>query len=289
MIRYLFIFCLLFAGTAAHSQDLGLSMDRTRILIGEPIQVKLQAEFAAEPVSWFQIDSFPHFEILERSKIDTVREGSRIRLLQTLTITSWDSGKWNVPPFPLGANTTGPVAVTVGHTPMDYSQPYHDIRDILDVKPERDSNWFWYFLFAMVLIALFMLFFPAGEKKKDVGFVPAPGAYRDALHRLDALKKKKGEDPKLFYTELVEIFRDYLSRRKNIRSHAQTTDDLAVRIKALDLPQEQYAELVQTLRLSDLAKFAKYRPEESELAGSVDSIGDSIANIEQMRTEVTVN
>lgn len=289
MIRYLLLLCLLITGAVARSQDLGLSMDRTKILIGEPIQLRLQAEFSSEPVSWFQIDSFPHFEIMERSKIDTVREGGRIRLLQTLTITSWDSGKWNIPPFPLGANSTGAVAVNVGHTPMDYNQPYHDIRDILNVQPERDSNWFWYFLFAMVLIALFLLFFPAGEKKKAEGFVSAPGAYKEALHRLDALKKRKSEDPKVFYTELVEIFRDYLSRRKNIRSHAQTTDDLAVRIRDLELPQDQYAELVQTLRLSDLAKFAKFRPEERELENSVDSIRESIANIEQMRTEVTVN
>src|SRR5258705_13835368 len=74
------------------------SVDKNKILLGEQFHLILQAKFPAnEPISFFDIDSIPHFEILERQKIDTNDDRKEIELKQTLVLTSFDSGHWVIP------------------------------------------------------------------------------------------------------------------------------------------------------------------------------------------------
>src|SRR5439155_16039129 len=103
-------------------------------------------------------------------------------------------------------------------------------------------------------------FFRKGKKKPKTAFVPDEGAYKSALKKLEQLRKKEVTSDKLFYTELVNVFREYLHRRKNIQSFSKTTDDLAVQVKQLEMPVQEYNSLLQTLRLSDLVKFARFEP-----------------------------
>ena len=80
----------------------------------------------------------------------------------------------------------------------------------------------------------------------------------------------------------MDIFRAYLQKRKNIQSFSKTTDDISVRIGQLDMPREQYNELVQTLRLSDMVKFARFQPASSEREACVDIIKQNIITIENL-------
>lgn len=265
------------------AQQIGLSLDKTNILIGEQIRMDLQASFTSEQVSWFTLDSFPHFEILERSKVDTARAGTNTILKQTLTLTSWDSGHWQIPAISLGAARTKPVSVMVSFSKMDPNQPYHDVKDILSVKKATRSEWYWYLLFVVALLLLFLLFFPgAKEKEKQEGFIPDEGAYKAALRQLEQLRAQPSSDQKQVHTQLVNIFREYLEKRKNIRSFSKTTDDLAVQVGALSLQRDAYASLVQTLRLSDLVKFAQFQPAPAETAASIDIVEENIKAIENI-------
>lgn len=262
---------------AAQSQSaVSATVDRKAILIGEKIQLTLEATLPPSINEWFTLDTFPHFEILERSAIDTTQSIAGRRLRQTITLTSWDSGSWAIPSLVLSRFKTRPVAVVVGHSPMDYSQPYHDIKDIISVQKPRRSNWYWYLVGIAVLIALFLLFFP--PKNKEEKTVPDVAVYPESLRRLDALDPSA--EPKLFYTELVQVFRNYLQRRKGIASFAQTTDDLSVQLKKLKLPEDVYTPLVQALRMSDAVKFAKYRPSVEENKQAVGMVRRAIQIIE---------
>ncbi|MGZ3882416.1 MAG: hypothetical protein ACXVBF_13795, partial [Flavisolibacter sp.] len=138
---------------------------------------------------------------------------------------------------------------------------------------------YWYLIGALILVLLFLLFFPKGKPKAKGEFVSDEGAYKKALRRLDALQKKSA-DNKVFYTELVQVFREYLHRRKNIYSFSKTTDDLSAQIEKLDLDRGQYQQLVQTLMVSDFVKYAKYQASEEERKNSLDSIRESIVAIE---------
>jgi hypothetical protein len=280
---FLFILLMNFRGlTYAQAPRVSATVDKQKILIGEQLQLYLKAVvYKPGPVTWFAIDSFPHFEILRKSKIDSQQTSEGLFLQQAITVTSWDSGRWAIPSFSLGNKKTSPVLVSVSFSPMDPNQPYHDIKDILDVQKPFASNWYWYLVGIAVLIALFLLFFPPKEEKKGaVAAVPAEDPYKAALNRLERLKT--ADEPKYLFTELVDTFRNYLEKRKNIQSFSKTTDDLSVQMKQLNLPGDQYHQLVQTLRMSDMVKFAKYLPQAKEGEEAIEVIKNNIITIENL-------
>ena len=106
-------------------------------------------------------------------------------------------------------------------------------------------------------------------------------AYHKAMESLARLEKENPVDAKVFYTELVNIFRTYLKGAKDIQSFSKTTDDLSIQLQSQKLPAADYNALVQTLRLSDLVKFAAYRPDNSMNQQSLSIIKQSITTIEQ--------
>ena len=48
-------------------------------------------------IRFFQLDSLPHFEFLNKQKIDTTNTGTGTVLSQVIRITSFDSGHWVIP------------------------------------------------------------------------------------------------------------------------------------------------------------------------------------------------
>jgi len=129
---------------------------------------------------------------------------------------------------------------------------------------------------------LFLLFFPPKEEKSIVTTpVLTEDAYKAALRRLEKINST--DEAKYLYTELVDIFRDYLHNRKNIQSFSKTTDDLSVQMRQLQLHNEQYNQLVQTLRMSDMVKFAKYQPQTKENEEAISVIEKNIITIENLK------
>lgn len=284
MKGFTFLLIISLFSISVTAQKVTATADKEKILIGEQFHLKLQANFnQGEPLDFFEIDSIPRFEILERSAIDTSKFNDGIALVQSLTMTSWDSGKIQIASFILGNYKTKPLFVDVAYSPhpFDTTQPYHDIHDILEVKRPNENTWYWYLIGLLILILLFLLFFPKGTPRPKGEFVSDEGAYKRAVKKLDALSKKSDVDSKVFYTELIQIFREYLHKRKNIYSFSKTTDDLAIQIEKLNLDREQYQQLLQTLRLSDLVKYAKYQPAQEENRTSINEVRESIIAIEQ--------
>jgi len=276
---------ILIAITAA-SQRVVATADKQKILIGEQFHLRLQANFkSGESTDFFDVDTIPRFEILDKSGIDTSKFDGGIALIQNFTVTSWDSGKIQIAPFALGKYQTKPLTIDVAYSPspFDTTQPYHDIRDILEIKRPVESTWYWYLIGLLVLILLFLLFFPKGKPRAKGEFVSDEGAYKRALKKMDALYKRK-DDSKIFYTELVQIFREYLNKRKNIYSFSKTTEDLSVQMEQLNMQREQYQQLVQTLLVSDLVKYARYEASPQEKEHSFDSIKEGIISIENVTT-----
>jgi hypothetical protein len=122
----------------SYSQDkvtIKVNVDKNNIVIGEQIHFNLEADFPQhEPMRFFAIDSIPHFEILERKKIDTVDNRQGIKLSQSFTLTSFDSGHWVIPSFELPGDKpmlTDTIPVNVSFSPFDPNQDYHDIKDII--------------------------------------------------------------------------------------------------------------------------------------------------------------
>ncbi len=281
------LFFLLFANLVAAQTGVLVktNVDKNRILIGEPIQLTIEAEIpAADVIAFVRIDSIEHFEFLERPKIDTINTNSGTIIRGNYRLTSFDSGHWVIPSFVLTGNiVTDSVPVDVAFSAFDPSKDYHDIKDILDVKPpEKKSDWWLYAAGGGLLLILILIYF-LRKKKPAAAQAAAPtvDAFEEAMKELDKLQKEKPE-PKEYYSKLTDIFRLYIFRRKGIHSLQKTTDDLVTQLDAIPLRKEQFEMLAQALRLSDFVKFAKYVPARDDDKNAFEIIKKTIQEIQQI-------
>lgn len=264
---------------------LSATVDRSKIVIGEPIRLQLSADIPEhDPIRFFSLDTIPHFEFLSIEKIDTANTGSGTVLSQVVHITSFDSGHWVIPPFVAGELSTDSIPVDVGFSPFNPDQPYHDIKEIIDVeakKKEKKPTWWFYLAGAIVVLILVLVFMRKKKKPVAVQAAPPPDPYEVALKQLAALKQEK-KDIKEYYSRLVDIFRVYVAEKKGIHSLQATTDDLVIQLKALGLDKPGYDQLAGTLRQSDFVKYAKYVPLAEEDQQAFEVIHRSIQQIEQL-------
>ena len=263
------------------------TIDKNKILIGEPIQLTLEAVVPGRESSrFFIIDSLAHFELLEHSKIDSVRKNTGMVLKQTFRITSFDSGHWVIPSFALNRRIkTDTLAVDVVFSPFDPGQDYHDIKDIIEINTPAPKTQWWYAAGGALLLLLLLIWWL--RKNKATRAVPAEqtvNPYEEAMRQLETLKTAKPA-PKQFYSELANIFRLYIFRKKGIRTLQKTTDDLVSQLGSLNLEKEQLEQLFQSLGLSDSVKFAKYIPTTEDNRFVFDTLRDSIMNIEESESE----
>lgn len=280
------LFCIL-AGMIASAQNttrIQVKADRNAILIGEPINLSLQADIPEnEPIRFFRIDTLQHFEILDRSKIDTFNTGSGTILRQSIRITSYDSGSQVIPPIPLREGVVSDsIAVEVSYTPYNPDQPYHDIKDIIDAKAEEkeEQNWWWYAAGALaVLIFVFYLVFRGKRQPAPPPPAPVRDPYAEAKRSLEVLRGSSF-DGKAWFTQLVDVFRLYTDERKNIQSQHQTSEDLLSQLKSIGISEKVFSRLAQALRLSDFVKFAKYEPTAADREQSWQAVNDSIEEME---------
>ena len=290
--KVFFLFLFLVFAVYSYSQDkvtFKANVDKNNIVIGERIHLNLEADFPLhEPMRFFTIDSIPHFEILERKKIDTIDNNKGIKLSQSFTLTSFDSGHWVIPSFELTGDKpqlTDTIPVNVSFSPFDPNQEYHDIKDIMEVHAveKKKEDWRWY-IAASALFLSAIIYLLARKKKKIAPKAKLIDPFREATLELEKLRKENLSS-KLFFTRLVDIFRLYVSRRRGIASLQKTTDDLVVQLRSLKLPEEDFNQLAQTLRMADFVKFAKYEPNETDKGNSFNITKKSIDKIEKLSAD----
>jgi hypothetical protein len=285
-MRYYLVFILFWATQAGFAQasKFSASVDRNKILIGEPFELSLKAFVSGSAITWPLIDSIPHFEILAKQKLDSQVNNGTLIFNQVITLTSWDSGKWLIPSISVdGSVPSPPILITVAYTPFDTAQEYHDVKDIMEGVSSARPQWHWYVVGALLLAVLFLLLFPRPKGKKEPGFVPHPGIYKQSLAELDSLQKGMPEDAGVLYTKLVGIFRTYLWKRKGLYSHAKTTDDLAAQLEQFPLSAPAFDALKQTLSLSDMVKFARVVPGRDERIHSIETLRQTIIALENLK------
>ena len=263
------------------------SVDKNKILIGEPIRLTLEADIPEnESIRFFVIDSLPHFEFLEKGKIDTANTSNGTILTQIIRITSFDSGHWVIPSFALTDKfITDTIPVDIGFSPFDPNQAYHDIKDIIEVNPEqKKEKWWWYAAGGGLLLLALLIYMLRKKKQLPVSAVQEIiNPYEEAIRQLEQLQKDKPAT-KQYYSKLTDILRLYVFRKKGILSLQKTTDDLVIQLKAIGLSKEQFDKLSQALRLSDFVKFAKYIPTPEDDKICFEEITQSIMTIEKLES-----
>jgi hypothetical protein len=260
------------SATNVPAPELKATVDKQKILIGEPVQLMLEATVHGDALFvWPALDSFAHFEWVEKNKVDsTVSPGQRY-YRQYLTVTSFDSGIWAIPRLPfIAANKTyftDSIRINVGYTKIDPSKDYHDIKDIVEV-PNPFAHWFVWIVAAVSLGSVALVIGLVRKKKGLKLLIPRQTAprlspFEEAIAQLDELERQhmpENGSVKLYYSRLGDIFRMYLYRRMGIASLAETSEEIISELRRSPLPAPSFAELAEALRMSDFVKFAKYQP-----------------------------
>jgi BatD DUF11 like domain len=285
--KTIFSLLLLFGVFGAGAQDkttVKASVDRNKILIGEPVRLTLEVDVPEnEPIRFFIIDSIEHFEFLQVTKIDSSNTTTGTKLTRVIPLTSFDSGHWVIPSFVLAGNiATDSIPVDVSFSAFDPNQDYHDIKDIIEVIPEKKKPWWQWYAAGGGLLLLILLIYLLRKKKGRPALVHQAiiNPYEEAMKQLEKLTKEK-PGTKEYYSALADIFRLYVSRKNGIHSLQNTTDDFVVQLKDIALDKEQFNSLSQALRLSDFVKFAKYIPAVEDDRNTFETIKKSIMTIEK--------
>ena len=274
------------------------TVDKQKILIGEPIQLMLEATVNGNaPLVWPSLDSLPHFEWVEKHNVDSSVQPGQRYYRQYLTITSFDSGAYAIPRLAFTAGNkqyfTDSIRINIGYTKIDPSKDYHDIKDIIDI-PNPFARWFAWIVAFFSLASLALVIWLVRKKKIwKAGTASSPAApalspYEEAIRLLDELWRQDLPETgaiKTYYSRLGDIFRVYLYRRLDIQSLSETSEEMISQLRRLALPAQQFSELADTLRMSDFVKFAKYQPGLADTEGHFRTIRSAIEELESIVTE----
>lgn len=280
--------------SVASAQYLTLSVDRNSILLGEHfrLEVKLTAPAGATISNWPVVpDSVNHLEVIERGKVDSIRQGDKMIYQQQVTMTGFDSGHWVIPAMAVAVNgkevKSASTAIDVQNIKLTGSD-YNDIKEIIEVEPPG-PDWKKILLYVLGVALILALAYYWWKNRRARPVVAKPvsrgAAYEEAMKALAALKQdnllEKGEMKK-YYTRLYDIYRVYLEGVTGMSTVHKTTDDLLLIMKPM-LSGQMMSSAAEVLRIADAVKFAKYIPPREEGSRSMENIRQSIDELNRQK------
>lgn len=296
-LRIFLILVINSIGLFAVGQNMQTSVDKKKILIGERIYYNIQFTF---PNKSFAIefnvpDSMPHFEVMGKRVVDTVIDNNYV-VRQQLVITSWDSGKWVIPSFPIKIrnvnnsanvyNVSSPiVTIEVGHAPADSTDTLRGIKPILPVKEAKVKWWYWALAALALLLIIYLLYryFKNKPAKAAPVFDSTLTPYEEAmkaLKELEVLDLYKKAQIREYHSGLSEVFKKYLSCKKQVSVMQNTTGEILQVLKDNNLSSDLLSEIANSLRSADAVKFAKYEPMPDQSSRVLQSLRSAIGSIE---------
>ncbi len=303
MKRILFLlgFVLIVQFVFAQAPAIRTSVDKKEILIGDQFKYIVDARFPANAynITWFNVpDSFNHFEVVRRGKIDTIQDNGMLVCRQILTLTSFDSGINTIPALAINFEPltnaptqqlfTDSIPINVSFSPLDSSKTFHDIKTIIEVK---DTIPLWLiigaaiFLAILIILIIYLVKYFRRRKKIKPLFNSKLSPFEEAMQSLDTLHKEnilsKGEVKK-FHTSLTEIFKRYLSRKMDKNMLNLTSSEVLLTLNDTLLSKENTSVIAGSLRMTDAVKFAKYIPPVSESEVSLINTKKVIEQIDKL-------
>lgn len=288
---------LQFSVQRVHAQAVKTSINTNNILIGEQIQyeISIQLASAAYKVDIGIPDSIPHFDIIDQQQYDTTDGSGGYSIRQRIQFTSFDSGVWKFPAFPITVSAPNKASqqlqsdsflVQVGYSPADSTGQLRDIKPVMEVFVV-DRTWIYIGIAAVLTILVGIVLYRYLKRRLSK---PAPmfksslSAYAEAVQSLNNLVLPNASDPvsvKLFYSSLTEIFKKYYSRKINRNLLSKTTGDVLLQLQTQVSSSDLIAQAAQVLRSSDAVKFAKYLPSAAENEQSLSSAKSLVSVLEK--------
>jgi len=292
------------------AQEATAEVNRNSILIGDQINLTLKlAAPASTTIVWPEIRDtiIREIEVVDRTQIDTITDEDKgfKTYIQTLTITSFDSGYFAIPPFvflyqPINADEyealeTGALLLEVQTIEVDTSKDIIDIKPPIHLPVSFQEVWPWLLVGLTGLFLVLGIIYFIKKRKKSEPVIqlrkkPVLPPHQIALDALESLKRKKlwqiGKI-KSYHTELADIVRRYIENRFDIPAIEMVTYEILVAMQRTVATNEAKEKLKEMLELADLVKFAKEKPlpddEEKSMTQAINFINDTIHLIEETK------
>lgn len=263
------------------------NINRDNILIGEPVSLTVEAYVPlGANVTWFAADSLPYFDVMNKSAVDTSQGIDGKKLVQSFTITSFDSGQQYIPPFDILVDDqhyyTDSVLINVSYASFDPNEDYRDIKDIIEVANPSVRYVPWVVAAVMILslaVSVFLIYRRKFRKQTPKSEpVPLLSPYEEAMKSLSGLAIKNGSngEVKKYYSEMNDILRKYVSRKFAVSTFQKTNEELILELNGFGIPRDAYISLAQSLRMADFVKFAKYEPTVEDNRSNLNIVTSSI-------------
>lgn len=295
-LSYIVCILILLGNGALRAQEnspVKVSIDRNQILIGEPILLSLDVKSATVSGNVLpQFDSIPHFEMIEKARLDSTVSANGASYHLEWKLTSFDSGTRVIPALMVTVGNqmykTDSLAVEVSYVKTDPTQDYHDIKNIIDIENPAVKYIPWIVaLVTLLALILFIWFirFPLVQEEvfKETGSGRV-SPFEEAMNSLDALKKLPLTDSaavKKYYSGMNDVLRIYLNRRWGLVTMEKTNEELILTLNNQQMDRDSFLKLTSTLRMSDFVKFAKYVPGPNENETNLEQIRSSIVFINE--------
>lgn len=296
----------LFTSVPLFSQEVNVSLEPEKILIGE--QAKLRFEISVDDGLFLEMPVFNEtinekIEILNYGTNDTVRNSADNTLIitRTLTVTSWEEGFHAIAPFVFynvnGTDTlnieTEPLLLEVEPFSIEEQTDLKDIKSIFSA-PVTLAELKYYILGAVLLGLLIWLLVrylrtrkkaPVVESIWEKPDIPAHVAAISSLEELKSQQLWQNGKVKEYYSRLTDIIRHYLEKRFQINALEMTTSEIMEAVKHIPEIKPVNNTLESILVLADLVKFAKHVPTSTENEMSLDGAFELVNKTREETTD----
>ncbi len=256
------------------------SIDSLQLYIGEQAHVKLEVSCPTD--GQLIMPTYPNnylmdgIEIVGEVKADTqyLNKDKQMLVTQEFTVTSFDTAFYFIPPFEVLVDSqsyaSNPLALKVFTFEIDTVnvEAIFPIKGIVK-RPITFTEMLPLLISVLLIIGLcFLIPYLLGRYKDNkpilrrVTIAPKLPPHQVALQEMNRIKEEKGwqkEDVKGYYTELTDALRIYMQERFGFNAMEMTSDEIIDKLN--EQPDKEWiAELRNLFNMSDLVKFAKYKP-----------------------------
>lgn len=281
--------------------ELNTLLSQDSILIGQPasyeLTVLLEDKSDSAYVDWLiPLDSLS--EGLEIIEVKTKRnEDKNYSISKTIEFRSEKTGFYPIEPITVKVRNKSfnsqAKLVSVYSTLTNPAQ-----EEIREIKEGNDvsygvldwlfDNWIWILIFLIIIaVAITILKRLAIQKKLEILPIelieePKEPSYDIALRKISVLSEKKpwqSGDLKGYHSSISYILREYLEGELDIQALESSTSEILNECSKRRFSQKDISSLRQLLSLTDLVKFAKRLPTDTEnqvILLSIKHIVDSI-------------
>lgn len=285
------LFILLFT-TFLIAQDenvsVSLNVTKNKVELGEPLDVTLSIDY---PVSYnvkkivlpLVTDSAKlgdDIEIWEtQTPFDTLLENNKGEFIkhyeQHFTIATFKKGIVDLNPlYAIFDNDTvisNALIITTNTAELEENAKLKNIKPLIeDPFTIWERIWlgilkYWIIILLIILIPIIglVIYFIQKNKPEKVikkEIIPLNIRALDKLDKIEQAKLWQNNKTKIYYSEVTNVIRLYLSERYQISTFEKTSSEILNQLKMKPISRDQFIQLEKLMRLADLVKFAKTTP-----------------------------